>query len=181
MVDWGPREDALHALVREATGLPEESVIWADQNAQQPENPFATLRVGELQRVGGTDVTTEEYVPTEGPGREVLLRTVGLREFTFSVQAFSTPTHGNASARALLGLVQSAAQAPGPRDALLAVGVVPFDVGPVQNLSALEGADFEGRALLSMRLYVQDTHEERTTYIETVDVREEVPPEGEAP
>jgi hypothetical protein len=46
----------------------------------------------------------------------------------------------------------------------------PYDVGHVQNLGALLGTEFDGRAQFDVSLYVSETASEFDTYIETVEI-----------
>src|SRR6185295_9743825 len=102
-------------------------------------------------------------------GSEIEQRVNGLRSFTCSVQILTSPTVGDSTARALLEKCQLGLALPSIRSALADAGITPYDVGPVQNISALKDAKFEGRALLDVGFYTRLSVSDFTTYIETVE------------
>jgi hypothetical protein len=168
-IAWEPIEDAIFDWVVAGTGLPEERVQWADQNADQPDNPSVSIRVGDLVPVGAVDEVQHEHRPELPAGADLETRTSGVREFAVSLQAFTDETHGSQSARALLVGAQGGLRRPALRSALHAAGLVPVDdAGPVQNLSALDVADFEGRAVLTVRFAVREEALEYGSWIATV-------------
>lgn len=166
---WTRREDALWDWVKAGSGLPDAQVIWADQNAAQPPDPFITLRLsGPLTQLGAADAVVVEFDESAAQGQEMIHTVEGARELTVVVQAYSDATHGPRSGFALLASVQTAMALPSVRAGLHAGGLYPFDAGAIQNLSALEVTDFEGRASLAVRFYVTETAVERTGYIDAV-------------
>lgn len=168
-IAWEPIEDAIHAWVVASTGLAAERVIWADQNADAPDNPFVSIRIGDLVPVGAVDETVEVHRPELPAGSDLEQRVSGVRDFTVALQAFTDETHGSASARALLGRAQMGLRRPSLRAALHEAGLVPWDdAGAVQNLTALDVADFEGRAVLSVRFYVREEELEYVSWIGSV-------------
>lgn len=155
--------------VKAATGYSDSAVIWAEQSGSCPLPAFITLRLGELLALGAFDELVTETDLLRPAGTEVELRAEGLREFAVSVQAFGPSTTGNATGRAVLAKCQTALMLPSVRTALAAAGITPFDIGPVQNVTALVHTKFEGRAILEVRFYVRDSISEYTGYIETVE------------
>ncbi len=182
------KEDAIWAWVQAATGLPEGSVVWADQNDAQRARPFVTLRIGDHLQVGAVDAVQSYTDLTRPAGQEVELRVEALRDFAVTVQAFTSQTHGTPSARTLLQRVQTALGLPSVREALRAAELVPYDAGSVINLSALDVADFEGRASLGVRFYTADTASEYVGYMAQATITDQTgdgvitaPNEGENP
>ena len=165
-------ERAIWRWLKAATGLPDAQIVWADQNVKQPPNPFLSLRIRDTLRIG-SDYTEHTYDASAAAGQEIVQTVRGLREFTLGLQAFTSPVVGNDSARALLAKVDTSVLLEENRLLLAEGGLVAFDAGPVLNLSALGGADFEGRAALDVRFYVSAALEARTGYIARVTLTDE--------
>jgi len=172
---WSDIETAIRAWVKSGSGLTDEQVIWADQNGGSPALPFIDIRLGELVPVGAADASDWEYDAGGPAGQEIVMSGHGVREFAVSVRAFSASPLGNSSARALLSKVQTALALESARSALHAAGVTPFDNGRVQVVPAILETSWEGRAVLQVRFYTEETVTERTTYIDTVEVTNEEP------
>lgn len=168
MTDWNAIEDAVQAWVRAAGGLSEAQVIWADQSGVMPDRPFVAVRLGDLAPVG-MDATQTLVDLTRPAGTEVELRSRGTREMTVNVQAFTEPTMGGASARAILTAVQLGLNNPDTSGALNDAGLSAFDTGRVTNISALAGTDWEGRANLDVRFYVVLTSSAFVGFIDRVE------------
>ncbi len=103
-------------------------------------------------------------------GQEITIAELGRREFTLTVEAFGTQGQeaGNSSPRAVLSSVRRQLQLPAVRDGLRAAGLVPFDPGPVRDLSAVAGTIFEPRGRFDCRFYSSEEVSVQTGYIETV-------------
>lgn len=167
--NWVTIEDALRVWVKSATGYADSAVIWAEQTGARPSGSIITLRLGELLPIGAYDELTSNTDLLRPAGTEVELKVEGMREFAVSLQAFGASTTGNSTGRAVLAKCQAALTLPSVRTALAAAGITPFDIGAVQNISALSHTKFEGRAILEVRFYVRDSISEFTGYIETVE------------
>lgn len=172
---WSDIEAAIRAWVKGATGLTDEQVIWADQNGGSPALPFIDVRLGDLIPVGSADGSDWVYDAGGPSGQEIVMSGHGVREFAVSIRAFSASPLGNDSARVLLSKVQTALALETARSALHAAGVTPFDNGRVQVVPAILDTAWEGRAVLQVRFYTEETVTERTTYIGTVEVTDEEP------
>ena len=151
-------EDAIHAALSLASGLPATQVVWSDQDGPKPQGTMLTLRMGNSSVIGAFDEVRHTYDETrlpgdDGVGREIEHRAYGIREFTLSVQAFTDKTVAPTVARDLLEHIQAALVLPGASGLLDAAGVSIFDFGSVLNISSVSGTAFEGRALLDMRCY----------------------------
>jgi hypothetical protein len=169
-LNWETIEDAIWTWLKAGTGLPDDSIIWADQNAPQENNPVVMARIaGPLLPLGAMDSVAMNYDPSRPEGQEIELRVMGHREMTVYVQAYTDEPNGSSAAMALLSNAQIALALPTVRDGLRQAGLAPFDTGRVMNLSALDEMKFEGRASLDVRFYVADTASEFTTWIETVE------------
>jgi hypothetical protein len=166
---WTAVEDAVRAWVLTGSGLDNEHVIWADQDGPRPGLPFVTIKIGDLSPVGPADLVPDTDL-ARAAGQEIRRTVTQLFEFTASVQAFTTPTTGTAAARSLLARVHTAVRLPTVNDALNLAGIAPFDVGKVQNLSAVLGQGFEGRASLEVRFYAQESLAENLGYITSIEI-----------
>jgi hypothetical protein len=164
MSSWTDIESAIQNAIEAATGLDDAHVIFAEQNGPQPSRPFITIRMGDGTSRG--EYVTHEH---DAVADELVLTAYSHRELVVSLQAFTSGTTGN-TARAMLEALRLSLLLPTAREALRAVGLVPFEASRVQNITALDEADYQGRALLEVRCEVLQTAEERVPYIRTVAV-----------
>jgi hypothetical protein len=162
-------EDAVWQWVVTTSGYPVERVIWAEQNGERPDGDIITLHMGPLVPVG-LDALEESVDLSRPAGEEVELKVVGVRSFSVTLQAYTHATTGSTSGRAVLGVVQTRTSLPSVRGALALAGVSLYDMGTVQVVPEIVGADFEGRAVLEVQAYCGDTASEFTTYIETTEI-----------
>jgi hypothetical protein len=174
---WANIEDALHAWVAEATGLP---VIWADQNAPQPSSDFCTMRIRSFKKLGLTDAVVRFYhsEPEADADTPLEYKSQGIREFTLAVNALTRRTNRTTSATVVLSNLQASADMPSTTARLKAVGLVLVDCNDVLNLSGLLETDIQGRALLEIRFRVTDSLSEWVGIIERVELH---PPAGWVP
>lgn len=168
-ITWSDVEDAIRAWVKSGSGLADAKVIWADQPGNRPSAPYVTIRIGDLLAIGH-DSVTHDYDDEADAGEEITFTVRGTREFTVTVQTFTSATVNTGTAREYLSKVQTALSLPSVRSAFAAAGISAFDSGTLQNLSALRDAEFEGRAVLDVRFYVAEEVTEVTGYIATVEV-----------
>lgn len=173
-MSWVDVENAIHTWVKEASGLADERVFWADQGAPRPAPPFVTVRIGDLIPVGAVDgvevIDHSDDPETPGLGEELELVASGLREFRVSVQAFTPLTHSEDAARALLSRVQTKIAFSSFQTLFEDAGISCFDNGTVRNLSAILGTGFEGRAELDVRFYYEERVSERVGFIQSVEI-----------
>lgn len=168
MATWSIIEDALRTWVKTATSYTDAKVIWADQTGARPSGDIITLKISDVTQVGMTDEVTENTNLARPAGTEIELRADGIREFTCTLQAFTTAVTSATAGTFILGKCQTALALPSVRSALSTAGCSPFDVGPVQNVTALNHTLFEGRAVLSVRFYTRETLSDYVGYIATV-------------
>lgn len=166
---WATIEDALRTWVKSATSYPDARVIWAEQAGSRPSGDIITLRLGDVVPLGVVDDVVQETDLNRTAGTEVELRAEGIREFGLTLQAYGSAVTGTSAARAALAKCQTALALPTIRDALETAGVTPFEIGPVQNVTALNHTLFEGRAVLEVRFYTRDSLSEYTGYIASVE------------
>jgi hypothetical protein len=161
-------ENAIHAWIVAATGLPASSVLWGGQGAARPAGPWISISLLGLGQVG-SDWIDAEWAEVPDHGAEVDLKARGLREVVLSLQCFAGDAHGVASCVALLERVRAKAPLPGAAELLRAGGVGLSTFGAVNALGgAVNAARFEPRATLEVRCYVASEVSETATYIETV-------------
>lgn len=168
MANWTTIENAIRVWVKAGSGYGDSAVLWSDQTHARPSGAFITVRLGDTVPLGNDEVEVLTDLGAD-PGEEIELRAVGRRELSVSVQAFTPGVTGSSAGRGILSTVQTALALPSVRAALDAAGLTPFDVGSVRNISALVGTAFEGRAVLDVRFYTNDTASEFTGYIEDVE------------
>lgn len=161
-------ENALRAWVKTATGFADGKVIWSAQNGPRPDGPFVALTLGAPVALGQDEITHNfDAGRPDGSKIEHVVR--GVRELSLEVAVFDADVVGDASAIALVSKLQTALRLPSVRDALNAAGLSPISTA-TQNLAAVLGNDFEGRANLDVRFYAPVSASELGTYIETAQV-----------
>lgn len=115
---------------------------------------------------------------TRTHGAEISLVTRGVRRMTIAMQAFAGPDGASIGATAPLGLLHGVAlgaRTEARTAALNAGGVGILSLGPVQSIDGKLGAGlFEPRALLEAQANVTAELAETATYVETVEVTNEV-------
>lgn len=148
--------DALHAACVAASGLSAASVLWGNQDRNQPALPYVALYLL-TPRAVGVDYLTQTQVLTDPLGTEIKQTTTGLREFTLSIEVHAAPviTSSTASdARDLAERVRAGLLLSSVRAGLRAVGVSAFDTSaPLQVLPGLVSQGYRGRAVLDVRCY----------------------------
>lgn len=160
---------ALRAWVKSASGLGDEYVFFADQKVPRPATTYVTLRADSLIPLGLSDEVTRHTDLGRPVGTEVEHRVEGVREAPFSIQVWAAPAStgptADTTAVGLANKISTSLGLPAIAEALDAAGVSVFDVGPVQNLGALLGTDFDGRAQFNCRCYFRGTLSGYTGYI----------------
>lgn len=164
-------EEALRAWVRKASGLDDNKIVFAEQDVIRLPIPFITLRLGDLVPLGSADEMKQSFDATRPPGEEVEVTVQGSRSFSLSVQCFG---NSDKSARAILSKVQTALSLPSVREGFEAAGISSYEMSPVQNITALLETSFEPRAVMDIGFYCSEEVSERTTYIGSVEVEDEI-------
>jgi hypothetical protein len=167
--DWTALEDALFAWVKGASGFSEEQILWLDQDGPRPAGQHIGLRLGADAPLGSAPELTHDYDAGRPAGAEIVCTVKEVRELSVTVQVFGGATTTSNAPRAIAGKLQTALGLPTVREALGAAGLSVFDRGRVLSVPEVLDADFEARAVLTIRCYVADDAEESTTFIETVD------------
>jgi hypothetical protein len=169
---------AILTWVSIGSGLPSGRIVWADQNAPAPSADYVSLRISGFVGLGSMH-DQNQYIDhsSESPpaGQEIEDINGGTAEMTLSMQAYCAPVAGvlvTDTAYTLMQSIRDSLFLPDLRDALNDAGLSPFDLGAVQNLAAVAGAQFEGRAALDVRFYVPETASERLGYITDVNVQQ---------
>lgn len=169
MATWAQTADAVQAAIVAASGLTAAAVRWRYQDAPQPALSCIDLSLGPSVEVGQPYVI-DDYDATRAAGAEIRIQVKGLREIALELEAFtSTTTPDEGSAIALCEQAKSSLWLPTIRDALGALGFVPFDAGPVQFVPAIVAVGFRGRATCTIRCTMPaPIVAEYTTWIETI-------------
>lgn len=172
--DYAALEDSIIECVRAALGLPEGTVYWSGQGEPPQLKPFAELREANSENIGEPQNTVADN-PGGAPGEEIILTTSNDLEmeidvFIYTVNKVNLPGNPSAAARAkamvrALGGETNA----GIREG---TGLVFVEAGKVLNIPRVLETQFEGRATVSLKFRVEDRLEEKTTFIETVELEE---------
>ncbi len=147
---WAVIAQAIADTIATASGL---TTIWRYQDQNQPALDYVDLALGPLLPQG-LDWVDESYDNTQPAHSQIALTVVGTREVTLSVQVWSqstVETIAKTTAEATADAIATKLRLPAARDALAAVGVVPFDPGPAEWRPAIVQANFRGRATLDVR------------------------------
>lgn len=170
MIAWTAVENALHAWVVAATGLPADRVIWAQQAAPRPATPYVTLRVDNIRRIG-QDWLRSYNNPTPTAGNEIILASQGQREAVVTLQCFGGTATQSTSPLALLHAAVAGANLQSRRDAFNTAGIGMAGFGPVQSIDGVLGSSvFEPRATVEARFFLAEEIQETTTFIEFVEL-----------
>jgi hypothetical protein len=173
--DWTVIENAIFDWVHLGSGLAADLVVWAAQtdDSNRPPGQHVQIQIGPDVALGGAPHVRHKYLAGQALGQEIALTLDVVREIAVSVQVFggktTEPTTG-ASARGLAGKIQKAISLPTRRQALNDAGLAPFDVGTIEHVPEVLDADFEARAVFTVRMLVADDAEERVGYIATVEI-----------
>ncbi len=156
-------------LSPKASNLAANKVIWSEQGNVALDEPYLTMRLGDLTPLGACDEESHTYDEDADPEEEITLAITGRRVLPVTLQAFGVDSD------VLLSRVQTALGLPSLSEALNDAGLSAFDLGKVQNTTALFETEFEPRALLEVLFYVGESVSETTTFVETVAVTNEIP------
>jgi hypothetical protein len=166
--NWDTYENGIRQWVIAATGISPTKVIRAEQDGPRPVAPFVEVRVGDALALGAADGLEQYFDALADPGQEVTQVVRAQREVSVTLRAFTDAAVGGSSARALLARVQASLGFAEVRDVLHDAGITCFDRGSVQHLPGVLDTRWEGRATLTVRVYVEDTAILTTGYIDTV-------------
>lgn len=164
-MDFEIIETALVTWLSTATGA---TAILYGQKGTQPPLPYATIRVTGPRTAANSSSISHPAVQTFDPsrvGEEIERRFHAQLELTVSVQAFTEPTAGGSSAKALLQLAKRSLALDATLQDLRAAGLALIEVGDTQDLTGLLDTGFQGRAVMDLRLLVADEVAERTGFI----------------
>lgn len=170
MLDIVDLQAALHIWVATATDLPPQNCIWANQHAPQPSLPYLTLKLSPFRKVPGQDAKTTVYDGTQPAGSEIVETITGNREFTLTLEAFSSSVTGAAMALAYLEAALIALSLTDQVDTLLASGISIVDWDTPIDVSALIATAFQSRATVDVRFTTADQVTGNYGYIAQADV-----------
>ena len=166
---WNQIAEAVQQAIATASGL---STIWSYQNVDAPALDYVRLSLGSLLTVG-IDFVWEYDRGTGAPvTQEIAQALVGMREVPLQIEAFSSSaveTTAKTTALSIVDDIVGKLRLPRARDAFAAVGIVPFDPGPVNYVPDVVAIGFRGRAVCDVRCRMAArVIEEYTTYINSV-------------
>lgn len=154
------------------SGLAAGRVFFEHQKYNRPATgAYLTIRFASLAP-RGVDATVNTFDPVGPAGQELIQTTTGRRDLRVSVQVWQAPTtsreDANPSAFDLASRLNTGIGRPRIRRRLVKSGIGIMSVGTVRDLSAVLGADFEGRAQFEILAYVKTVDIDRETFIEKV-------------
>lgn len=167
---WDDVADALQRAVVRASGLPDDHVVWKDQDYTAPSVDYATLRITSFIPLGIDYVSTSQDL-TRIRGQEIELRARGRREVPLELEFFTAANISGRSGAALALASRALASMvlPSVRQIFRLAEVGLFDVGTAQWIPDVPSTHFRGRAIAVVRLYMPPpTVAEYTGYIERV-------------
>lgn len=134
------------------------SVIFLNENAPRPAQPYVTLFLSTLNQIG------EDYTP--GPDTNGLVDMVGDREFTLQIQTYG----GDCITR--LENLRSSLQMQSVLDTLRANGIVFVHHFPINDTTELLDSRFEKRGAMDVLFRIGQDYADNLGLIETVEVEE---------
>jgi len=151
-------ETDLYALIQPLVG---GTVIWMDQNAPRPALPYCAMKIMSRRRVN-----KDHYSDVGDSGVQTV---TGDREFTLSIQRYQA--YGADSVTGKLQEVADKLQLTSVIDKFSAKGLVAFDAGQVQDISALlDKTQIEKRASLDISIRYQSVQNDTVGVIETANI-----------
>jgi hypothetical protein len=178
VIAWTTAEAAIKAWAAAGSGLASDHVIWSRQGGPRPSGAFISMSILSVRPVGRDWVHTRDAtVPAEGA--EIVHVAQGVREAALRLQCFAGTATGATTPQALLEAVVAAAKLPTRRAALIAAGVGILSMGTVLPIDGVIGSSvFEPRAVLEVRLLVSSEVTETGTFVESVEVTNDVTEES---
>lgn len=176
--DWVSIENALQAWIKAGTGFDNRHAYWGGPNVTRPtDGPFAVLELLTRVPVGSVPEVVQSDDLGRPQGEEIELAATQMIACDFRISVFAPPARGTkpgvprgtSNAANVAEALRLSAALPSNMANLDAVGVSVFDMGQVQDVKAILGADFEGRAVLDTRIYVSSSVSEFTGYVATVE------------
>ncbi len=179
---WSTIESAIKAAIESAlSGVSGLTVQWANQRLPQPVRPYLTLKRGAV--IGhGMPERRDETDLTQPAGEEIALSVVQRVEFSVSAQAYSehpvaefgTPSMQVATAADLLEQVKTRLLLETNLDRLSIAGLALVETSDVRDLPESTSNSWSSRAQMDLRFYATSVATERTDYIETVEITNEM-------
>ena len=174
-IDWNRVDCAILDWAKaKLPELDESRFQWAEQNLAQPAYPYLTFRRDSVVRTSAKDEVRTSTDLTQPQGEEIALETIGVREFTLTVNAFVDDDNGatdpNCDATALLTVLQVALSQLSIQEIFCLAGLSVVEELPIVNLSQEINGEFKSRAAMDVRFRTAFSCIERTGYIDTVEV-----------
>ena len=168
-------EDAINAWIAAGSGFDADTnVIWAQQAAPRPATPYIALRMTLLEQ-HGQDWYDIRDAAVPAPGAEIDAVVRGVRKGTLNIACFGDAATGVNMPAMTLDNVMLAARLPSVRDALNIAQIGINGFSPIRSIDGGPTATvFEPRAILDCRFNVPTEVAETLTYIELVEVTDQI-------
>lgn len=153
-ITWEDIENYIQGAMVKATGFTAEKVVWKYQNRNAPAMNYATIDLTSVITIGEDRVRYSQDL-TRPNGQEIKQTITGQREVSLDLEIFSSTVTGSNSARALMEKTRTSLRLPAIKYSLRRGGIAPFDLGTVGYINDIPTVNFRGRAVCSIRCYVQ--------------------------
>lgn len=151
-------ETDLYALIQPLVG---GTLIWMDQSAPRPALPYCAMKIMSVRQIN-----RDHYSDVDDGGIQTV---TGDREFTLSIQRYQA--YGADSVTGKLQAVSDKLRLTSVIDKFSAKGLVAFDAGQVQDISALlDKTQIEKRASLDIFMRYWAVQTDNVGLIETANI-----------
>lgn len=157
MIDYEVIKTSLYNVI--SSIVTPTTVIFYYPNAPRPANPYITLNIDSLVRVG------DDYIPKPDTDGDSTI--VGDREFTLQVQSYGE------NCLTILEKIRSSLQKPSILDTLRDENIVFVNSLDITNITALLDTEWEQRGAMDLLFRIANTDEDNLGVIETVELDEE--------
>lgn len=171
-IDWRTIENALHTWFSSTTGL---ETIWSNQDAPQPEYPYATLNiVAGPTRVSPHDESrtlSEDLSGVTNVGQEIELGFMSPRMFTVGCQIHVGPpadSDPDCDARAFMSSAEAQLNLPSIQAGFKAANIAFVRTNNVNTLDLVVNGEFISRVTMDVEFATTSLVTERDTYLEGV-------------
>lgn len=174
-IDFAALESALYGWFYDCVDI---ATVWANQDAPQPDYPFAHLILSPITDVGPRELRYADTSGTPAAGEEIEFNVVQQHEVTLSctvhvvpekVGSQPLPLNPATYAKAKASAARASLNLPSVKETLCSAGLTVRRIEPLIDISAVIGPDYVDRATFDVVLGLSSCITERTTYIETVE------------
>lgn len=149
-IDWSPIQAVIASWVRYVCGLPEEQVLWSDQDQPQGKRPYVSMKFFGGLSSNYNDSTLYEQDLDAEPGEELTAKAFGQRQFTVQIDVITDSVKPGEHALAFASALESSLNLSDVLEPMTAVDLAVVTTNEIQNLTELEGGKRQSRAVLEV-------------------------------